>query len=295
MRRRKNLEPLTKPGKGVEADERAAEGKERLVGVLAALVAHGEPAELVEPGERALDDPAVPPQPRARIDALARDPGLDTAPPQEPAAARDVVGLVGVELGRAPAGPAARPLDRRHCVDHLLEDGAVVAVGAGDHDRERGAVAVRNNVALRARFAAIRRIRAGGAAPRRRPPASRAGAASRSCPTRTRVRPAASPRGCRCAGRRRSRPGTPGPAPWGGRPSASAAPSAAAARPVPTVRRSPRACSYPFGPQTPFHGFVRGSKWAMTVGWCNTAQSSSASHSKERRFMLPEPHTSSLS
>ena len=99
----------------------------------------------------------------------AGDADLDAAARERPPAAGDIVRLVGVELGGAPAGPAARALDRRHRVDQLLEDGAVMPVRPRDEARERGAVAVRNNVALRAGSplgtAAIRRIRAGGGAP----------------------------------------------------------------------------------------------------------------------------------
>jgi hypothetical protein len=135
------------------------------VDVLAALVADGEATELVEPGERAFDDPAMTPKPVARIDPFAGDPNFDPAAMQEATAARDVIRLVGVELDRTFAGATARTLDGRNRINQLLEDGTVVTVGAGDERRERGAAPVRNKVALRARFAAICWVRAGRSAP----------------------------------------------------------------------------------------------------------------------------------
>jgi hypothetical protein len=135
------------------------------VDVLATLVAGGEPAELVEPRERAFDHPPMTPEAVLRLDPLARDPGLDPAPAEELPAAGNVVGLVGMQRGRAFARPTTRLLDRGDGVDQVLEDDRLVAVGAGDEAGERGAAPVRNNVALRARFAAIRRVPAGGGAP----------------------------------------------------------------------------------------------------------------------------------
>ena len=46
----------------------------------APLVAHGQAAEAVEPGQGALDHPAVAAQPLAGVDALAGDADPDVAP-----------------------------------------------------------------------------------------------------------------------------------------------------------------------------------------------------------------------
>src|SRR5215218_8222391 len=115
-----HLELLTIPYDGVAADERTAEGKDRLVDVQAAFVADRRPPELVQPGQGPFDDPAVAAQALAGIDALARDADPDPAAAQEAAAAGDVVGLVGVELGRARAALPGGPLDRRDGVDQFL-------------------------------------------------------------------------------------------------------------------------------------------------------------------------------
>ena len=55
-----DLEYLTRlPLEEVPADEGGAEGEESLMDVVATFVAYVEAAELVEPGKRAFDDPAV--------------------------------------------------------------------------------------------------------------------------------------------------------------------------------------------------------------------------------------------
>jgi hypothetical protein len=60
-----------------QADEGTAEMEESLVDVGAALVADGQPTELVKPGEGALDHPPMAPQLLAGLDPLAGDPAAD--------------------------------------------------------------------------------------------------------------------------------------------------------------------------------------------------------------------------
>src|SRR5262245_10880415 len=70
----RSLERLSKPlREGIEADEGTAEGEEGVMDVRPALIADGQPPEAVEPGQRALDDPAVPTEALAGVDALAGD------------------------------------------------------------------------------------------------------------------------------------------------------------------------------------------------------------------------------
>jgi hypothetical protein len=59
---------------GVEADEAAAKSEERLMDIGAAFIPHGQAAEAVEPGQRALHHPTMLPQALAGVDALARMP-----------------------------------------------------------------------------------------------------------------------------------------------------------------------------------------------------------------------------
>lgn len=105
------------------------------------------------------------PQPLAGLNATSRDPDLDPPPVQEPTAAWDVIGLVGMQLGR-PFAPVTRwGADQWHRIDHLLEDLAVVAVGASQQAGQRNAVPIRDQVAFCAWLAPIGRVRTDRGAP----------------------------------------------------------------------------------------------------------------------------------
>ena len=81
-------------------------------------------------------------------------------------AAWHVIDLVGVKLGRAPAGPTPpSPDDWRHRVDQVLEDAAVVNVGGGEPDGKRDTVGISNDVPLGSRPTTIRRVQADALAP----------------------------------------------------------------------------------------------------------------------------------
>src|SRR5919202_4261583 len=95
---------------------------------MAALVADDQPAAAGDPGQGTLHHPPVPAEALAALDPAPRDPGSDAASPAGAAAAGIVVGLVGVQLGGPPSGPAARLADRRNGVERPLQDGAVVDV-----------------------------------------------------------------------------------------------------------------------------------------------------------------------
>src|SRR5215207_1000933 len=93
----------------VPADERAAEVEEGVVERVVALVAHEQAAVAVQPGEAALHDPAVPAEPRARLDARAGDARGDAPAAEQRAILAGAVALVGMQLGGAPARPARAP------------------------------------------------------------------------------------------------------------------------------------------------------------------------------------------
>jgi len=135
------------------------------VDVLATLVADRETTKLVDPGHGALNHPAVATEPLTGLDALAGDADLDPASMQEPTTARDVIRFVRVQLRGTFAGPTTRALDGWNGIDQVLEDDAVVPVRAGDDGCERGTAPIYHNMALRARFAAIRRVGSGRGAP----------------------------------------------------------------------------------------------------------------------------------
>jgi hypothetical protein len=132
------------------------------------LIPHAQATEAVKPGPGALDVPAVPAQPLARLDASARDSAADVVRPAVPPAVRLVVAFVRVHLRRPPAGPARAPggpPQRRDRLEHPLEDHRGVDVGGGEERREREPLGIDHQMALRARLAAIRWIRPGRLAP----------------------------------------------------------------------------------------------------------------------------------
>ena len=131
----------------------------------ASLVADSQTSELVEPSHRAFDDPAVTTEPLPAFDSSAGDARSDTAPSEQYSAKAVVVAFVGMKLGRPLARPAQRASDGPNGIDDRFQHLAVVDVGGRLSHRERDSVAVDHNMALRARFAAIRWIRPGLWAP----------------------------------------------------------------------------------------------------------------------------------
>jgi hypothetical protein len=112
-----------------------------------------------------LHDPAVTPQLCARLDALARYPRRDATPSQcVPVVAR-VIRFIGVQLRGAFTWATSRALDGADGVNRFFHHLAVMHVRAGQSYRERNAFALDHKMALRALFAAIRRLLPGFFAP----------------------------------------------------------------------------------------------------------------------------------
>ena len=130
-----------------------------------ALVAQGQPPVPGEPGDGALDDPAVPAQFLAGFDSFTGDAGGD-APVAEPSAQVSlVIGLVRMELGRPAAARAAARADGRDSPDQGFKGESVVDVGGGSRDGQREAAAVGQDVDLRAGLAPVNRAGTGQGAP----------------------------------------------------------------------------------------------------------------------------------
>jgi hypothetical protein len=108
-----------------------------------------------------LHHPPVTPQPLRTLHALPRYAPFDPALFERLGALRVVVGFVGVYF----LGTLPRALYGFYGVEKLREEHRVVAVRARTHRGQRDALPVANNVALRARFALVRRIRSGFSAP----------------------------------------------------------------------------------------------------------------------------------
>ena len=126
----------------------------------APLVADGQAADAVEPSQRAFDDPAVPAEPFAAVEASPGNAGRDPALPAFAPAAVMVIGLVGVKLVGALARAATAVAHAWHGVEGGRQHQAVVPVGWAQAHPERCAPSVDHKMALRSRFAAIRWVRA---------------------------------------------------------------------------------------------------------------------------------------
>ena len=117
------------------ADEHAAQGEEGLVDVGAPLVAHAQATKAVEPGEGALDYPAVGAKTLRTVLPAPGDAGDDPTRSQRRPAASVVVALVGVQLLGPVAWPSTWSGDGWHRVDGFFQHPGVMHVGGREHRR----------------------------------------------------------------------------------------------------------------------------------------------------------------
>ena len=154
-------------GELLVADEGAADREECFVDVGAPVVAAGEAALVVQPGDGAFDHPALGSQAGAVFGgmlgaAALGDPWRDATRPERCAVSAAVVGAVGQQRLGAEAVVRA---DRRDTVDELEQLGDVVAVPRRQRDRERQPVAAADQVVLAAFARAVDRRGPGLLAP----------------------------------------------------------------------------------------------------------------------------------
>jgi len=135
------------------------------VDVGASFVADEQSFEVVEPGEGALDDPAVAAQAGAVLGLAAGDHGFDAALPDESAVLVVVVVAVGDHAVGTPPRPAADTAYRRYGVEQRDQLGDVVAVAARDREGERDPGRVDEEVLFRAGPASVHWARARFGAP----------------------------------------------------------------------------------------------------------------------------------
>ncbi len=133
--------------------------------VLASFIADGETAEAVEPRQCALHHPSISSQALTVVHTAAGNSGHNGALSAFRAAAPMVIALVGVQFVRAASRATRSMTHRRHRIESGRQHQAVVPVSPAQAQAERCPRPVDHNMALRARFAAIRRVRAGGSAP----------------------------------------------------------------------------------------------------------------------------------
>lgn len=118
--------------------------------VVVAVGADEEATAVVEPGEGALDDPAMATEPGAVLGLAAGDDRLHAALPDEPAVLVVVVAAVGDQLARSAAWTTDPAANRGHPVEQLKQLGDVVAIAAGDRPGQRDAAAVYEEMMLAA-------------------------------------------------------------------------------------------------------------------------------------------------
>ena len=126
--------------------------------VVAAFASDAEATELMEPTDRAFDDPTIDSQSTAmRCPAFGKD-WPNSSPSQLPTMRLRVVGAVSLNAIRPSTRPAPLSLhgwngvDQRHQLSHIMP------IGTGQRCGQRNAIGVRDQVMLAAGFTAIRWI-----------------------------------------------------------------------------------------------------------------------------------------
>lgn len=126
-----------------------------------ACVADGEAAEAGKLGEGALCHTAMATELLAGLDPALGNTRHDPAGPAFPTATLVIVTLVGMKLGRATTRSAVPVTRTGNGVQGRCQHHAIVPVGPRQRQAERRALPVGHKMALLARFAATRRVRAG--------------------------------------------------------------------------------------------------------------------------------------
>ena len=123
--------------------------------VVAAVCTDEETAAVVEPGEGALDDPALAAHPGAVSALAASDYRFHAELPDEPAVLVVVVAAVSDQGPRPAAWPSGPASDGWHPLEQFDKLGDVVAVAARERPGERDPAAVYEEVVLAPAAAAI--------------------------------------------------------------------------------------------------------------------------------------------
>jgi hypothetical protein len=118
------------------------------VDVVAAVGADEQSSAVVQPGEGALDDPAMAAEAGAVSGLAAGDDRLDATLPDEPTVLVVVVAAIGDQRSRSAPRSADAATDRRHSVEQLEQLGDIVAVAARECPGKRDAAAVYEEMVL---------------------------------------------------------------------------------------------------------------------------------------------------
>jgi hypothetical protein len=129
------------------------------------FIANLQPAITIEPGQGPLHHPAVAPEALAGIDPASCNARSDASLAQGLPTAGVVIPFVRMQLVRSLPRSPTGAFDGLNGIYRCLQHPGVMDIGRRLGYGERDPVSVGHNMALRARFAAIRRIRSGFGAP----------------------------------------------------------------------------------------------------------------------------------
>lgn len=136
-----------------------------MVNIEPVFVADAQAPHAGKPCQGAFNDPPVAAQPFATFHASAGNSGLDAALAASLATALGVIRFVGVQLVRPLARPASSAFDSRYPIEQLGQRHTVMHIGTREHESQRQAITVGQQVALCARLASVCRVGGGGRAP----------------------------------------------------------------------------------------------------------------------------------
>jgi len=125
------------------------------VDVVAAVGADEQSAAVVEPGEGALDDPAMAAEPGAMVGLAPSNDRFHAELTDQAAVLVVVVAAVGDQRPWPSTRPTDATTDGRHAVEQLDQLGDVVAVAAGERPGKRDTASVYKEMVLAPASAAI--------------------------------------------------------------------------------------------------------------------------------------------
>ncbi len=129
------------------------------------LETNAQLAEAGKPSMRAFDHPAMTAGPVVLLDATASDPRTDASLTQVLPTVREVVSLICMKLVGAASRTTTESRHARDGINERFEHHRVVPIGARDHQHQRHAAPVYDEMSLAAKLAAIRWVRPGLLAP----------------------------------------------------------------------------------------------------------------------------------
>ena len=151
--------------KKVPADKSTTEIKKGFVYITEPLIPDPQSPEPIQPSSRSLYYPTIAAQTLAAVSPSPSYTRLYASSAKLLTQGLRVIRLVCVQFVGPPSRPASHMLYRLNCIYATHHHPRVMHVGPAYDYRERDALGFDHNVALRARFAAIRRIRAGSGPP----------------------------------------------------------------------------------------------------------------------------------